>query len=66
VPLNMSTNPFFNFYASRIPSLVLFASDGISLRLPIALPILYTISKTISVGTKPIVRNVAASPGFIT
>src|SRR5215203_6404324 len=42
------------------------ANDGISPRFPIALPILYTISKAISVGTKPTARNMPTSPGFIT
>ncbi len=42
------------------------ASDEISPRLPIALPNLYTISKAISVGTKPTAKNIAASPKFIT
>jgi hypothetical protein len=55
----------FIFYANSIFSLLCCASDEISPRLPIALPILYTISKAISVGTKPIARNIAASPGFI-
>jgi hypothetical protein len=35
-------------------------------RFPIALPILYTSSKAISVGIKPTATNIAASPGFIT
>lgn len=60
-----STNLFI-LYANSILSLLGCAGNGISPRFPIALPILYTISKATSVGTKPTARNIAASPGFIT
>jgi hypothetical protein len=53
-------------YANSVLILLCCASDKISPRFPIALPILYTICKAISVGTKPIATNIAASPGFIT
>lgn len=52
-------------YAKSILSLLWCTTDEISPRLPIALPILYTISKAISVGTKPIAKKTAASPRFI-
>src|SRR5829696_6376001 len=56
----------FILYPKSIFSLLLCcANDGISPRFPIALPILYTISKAISVGTKPTARNMPTSPGFI-
>jgi hypothetical protein len=60
------TKLFWVFYAKSNFSLLLCASEGISPRLPIALPILYTSSKAISVGTKPIATNITASPRFIT
>jgi hypothetical protein len=62
--LKDSTNLFI-LYANSILSLLCSAGNGISPRFPIALPILYTVSKAISVGTKPTARNIAASPGFI-
>jgi hypothetical protein len=55
----------FILYANSIFSLLCCAGEGISPRFPIALPILYIISKATSVGTKPSARNIAASPGFI-
>jgi hypothetical protein len=56
-----------HFLCKRIFNLLLCcANDGISPRFPIALPILYVISRAISVGTKPIARNMPTSPGFIT
>jgi hypothetical protein len=66
VLLKESTNLFI-LYANSILSLLGCAGgNGISPRFPIALPILYTISKATSVGTKPTARNIAASPEFIT
>ncbi len=52
-------------YGKSILNLLCCAADEISPRLPIALPILYTISKAISVGTKPIAKKIAPSPRFI-
>ena len=52
-------------YAESILDLLCSAADEISPRLPIALPILYTISKAINVGTKPIAKKTATSPRFI-
>jgi hypothetical protein len=56
----------FRFYANRIFGLLLCcANEEISPRFPIALPILYTSSKAISVGIKPTATNMPASPKFI-
>jgi hypothetical protein len=68
---NCRTNPAtlasHAFYANSLLILLLCcASEEITPRRPIALPIRYTISKAISVGTKPTVKNIAASPKFIT
>ena len=55
----------FIHYANTDLSSLCRIGNEISPRLPMALPILYTISKAISVGTKPIAKNIPASPRFI-
>jgi hypothetical protein len=62
---SLSTTKLFILYANSILNLLRCGGNGISPRFPMALPILYAISKAISVGTKPTARNIAASPGFI-
>jgi hypothetical protein len=63
----ISTN-LFGFFTQIVSSAYCYVvlMRGTSPRLPIALPILYTSSKAISVGIKPTATNIAASPGFIT
>jgi hypothetical protein len=50
-------------FGLRIGFLILNHYNDYRTSFPIALPILYTISKATSVGTKPTARNIPASPG---